>query len=257
LLHSYALKAFLQEELYAVIVSNDFQTQYTFKSALTCAEIIPVYRVKSSFPIIYRCAIAKQVTAKAEEFARRLVEKLRENQLFSVEILRSPWLDFRLSDRALASWLDDLLKLSPPPLPNLATSGFNLSQYTHARCLSLLYSASRDGLIALQPSPKSLSWQWCAPSSIPWQSCWQHPAEIALIVELVDLCDRARGDRVRSWQKQALNLSQKILDCDRACRIRGQPLEISRARLGLIAVAQRILGWILQEKLMVIPWLEC
>ena len=224
-------------------------------------EKIPVYRLKSNFPIIYRCAIAQQVSENAEELAGKIVERLSENGLFSVEIRRSPWIDFRWRDRALASIFNNLLNLHFIQLQNCSASGFNLWQYAHARCLSVLYSASRGGLIALHPSEKCQYWQWCEPTVIHWlkASQWrlQHPAETALIAEIIDLCDRETIQTARNWEKQALNLGQKILACDRACRIWGQPLDLARARLGLIAVAQRLLGWLLQEKLTIIPWVEC
>lgn len=226
---------------------------------------IPIYRLKSDYPIVYRCAIAKQVTGNAEEFASNIVDKFRRDRRFFVEITRSPWIDFYWHDRALVNWLHDAIHRPSLSLQNCTVSGCNLYQYTHARCLSLLYSASRQGLIVLHPSAKCLDWQWNEPKIIPWLDSssaslrlrWQHPTETALIAAAIDLCDREVTQQTTNWEKQALRLSEKILACDRACRIWGQPLDLARARLGAIAIAQRILSWILQEKLMVIPWLEC
>lgn len=245
---------------------DEFATQYSGTQTRIDRSKIPVYRLGMNSPIVYRCAIAKQIPKNPEGFAGRIVETFRDNEfrdndLFSVEIARSPWIDFRLSDRALATWLNDFIPMPLSPPKNNASSRIDLCQYAHARCLSLLYSASRAGLITLHPPEKCWHWQWTAPQTIPWlassQLCLQQPAETALIAAFIDLCDRAAADRVRNWETQALNLSHKILAGDRACQIWGQPLDLARARLALVAVAQRILCWILQEKLMTIPWLEC
>ncbi|MEM9542087.1 MAG: hypothetical protein AAGA60_21645 [Cyanobacteria bacterium P01_E01_bin.42] len=257
---SHSLKATLQRELFALIQADEFKNVH----GVAPGEI-PVYRLKSNDPIVYRCAIAKQVSGNAEEFAHKIVGKFGQNGGFSATITRSPWLDFRLSDRALVTWLHEIIHLHSLPIENCAASDWNLYQYAHARCLSLLYSASRQGLIVLYPSEKCLHWQWYEPKIIPWldseasisQLRGQHSTENALIAAAIDLCDRAISQQKTDWEKQALQLSQKILACDRACRIWGQPLDLAIARLGRIAVAQRILSWILQEKLMIIPWLEC
>lgn len=250
----------MQRQLLALIQSDEFKDMGSFAT-----RDIPVYRLKSDYPIVYRCAIAQQISGNAEDFARKIVERFRQDPRFSVEIARSPWIDFRLSNRALANWLHDAIRIQSLSLQNCTASGCNLSQYTHARCLSLLYSASRQGLIVLHPWEKDLNWQWCEPKTIPWLDFssdfsslrWQHPTETALIAGAIDLCDREVTRQTTDWKKQALRFSERILACDRACRIWGQPLDLARGRLGSIAIAQRILSWILQEKLMVIPWLEC
>lgn len=265
MLHSSSPKAILQENLKGLILLDDLKTQYSDRYSDKSASQIPLYRVKSPSSIIYRCPIALQFPDRAVEFAHkiveRFVEKFGDRHRFSVEIVRSPWIDFRLGDRALADWLQELLR-KPLSLPQKNTpSQIDLCQYVHARCLSLLYSAARDQLITLYPLQKCLNWQWQEPQSIPWlessQLRLQHPTESALIAELVDIGDRTIGKKAENWHKLALQLGDRFLACDRACRIWGQPVELARARLALVAVVQRVLHWILQEKLRVIPWLEC
>ena len=158
------LRQLLQQQLLKSVLS------------LTMAEI-PLYRLKNTSKIVYRSAITLQSSGDrlcpnlSQLIQVLLTESVINQPLldFQISVVSPGLIDFRLSDRALGVWLQQLPQFSfsasfcqPPPSFNR----FPL-QYVHARCCSLLHLAHRQGLIVLKDL-SSAGWQWYAPESIPF-----------------------------------------------------------------------------------------
>ncbi|MGH2412623.1 MAG: DALR anticodon-binding domain-containing protein [Microcystaceae cyanobacterium] len=246
------------------------------------SEAIPLNRLKHETTIIYRCAIAFRVarrqTISPAEIAKQFVTHLttvssavsNQPQLdFTVRIVEPGWIDFNLSDRALAVWLQQLLEFPIPnsqfPIPN---SQFPIPyclfpiQYAHARCCSLLRLGHRESLIQLHdPNFSQPIGQWLNPNPIPWFSPslesgnfqLVHPTEKQLIFQLLAVVDRLEDARAVPGFQLAAGLSQAFSNFERSCRICGEVKqktpELSQARLGLIAITQLLLRSLLQKQI--------
>lgn len=179
---------------------------------------------------------------------------------FQVEVVFPGWLEFRLTDHSLAAWLQNLInadfvKLANKPLKNTYYC-FSV-QYAHARCCSLLALAHQQGLIILKDG------QLLEPYPIPWlqdeseaiaqskQLCLVHPAEKRLIALVLDILEAGENLEQRRGLKLALALSQAWEEFFKHCRIWGevktQTPKLAQARLGLVAVTQKLLQMLLQD----------
>ncbi|MDJ0726078.1 MAG: DALR anticodon-binding domain-containing protein [Prochloraceae cyanobacterium] len=220
---------------------------------------IPLYRLKNSSRVIYRCAIAlslaKNTNLPATEIAIALVNSLPRNspigsqsQLdFSIRVSNEGWIDFYLSDRSLCFWLQSLLqatasslpKFPDPSLPPCSENVFPI-QYAHARCCSLLRLAREEGSIEIEFNDSEKLFV-------------VHPAEQNSIDRLLELADVKASDRPQDWYKLAARLTQTFLELHRQCPIweRTNPnfLRSAKVRLGLIQVTQYFLNWLLIEKI--------
>ncbi len=296
-LNNLSIKRVLQEQLFKAIQGSDRETITKRDPSLKLtAETIPLYRLqdKDSIGILYRCAIAFPLASannlSREAIAIELVNVLtnslsasysEDRQLldFTVKAVEPGWIDFYLSDGALAVWLQNLPLLWRYGAEERGSRGegeqgksgdkkdLNVFpiQYACARCCSLLRLGHRSGLIKLNNLDLNCSlWQWLEPLPIPWfnphpqQRHFQlvHPAEKHLIAQLFNLADTPLDSQKVDWVKQGMLLSQAMLDFDRSCRIWGevssQTPDLARARLGLISVTQFVLQWLLKEQLDVV-----
>ena len=264
-------------------------------------EKIPLCRLKKGAGTVYRCALALRLanimklspqaianqlvdflTAfNSQESDRAIAEALGDRPLldFTVELVNSGWIDFHLSDRALALWLQQL-----PLSETFARRGreggtkekfsqidgndFPI-QYAHARCCSLMRLAHQQGIIRLNNLDlNSSNWQWLEPNPIPWFNSDSeprnfqlvHPAEQHLIAHLLEIVDALESAKQQDWVKLATLLSQAMLDFYGNCRIWGevnrQTPNLARARLGLIAVTQFLLRCLLQDQIGILAPLE-
>ncbi|MGF1482723.1 MAG: hypothetical protein ACFB4I_25155 [Cyanophyceae cyanobacterium] len=255
------------------------------KDLLSSAADVPMHRLNTPAEIIYRSAIALKIAGKhsPQLVARQLAEILPEvhvsvvqtQPLLAIKMKMAPggWLDFPISDRALALWLQQLPQLfNTPPLtgPWLTSTAFFGLQYAHARCCSLLRLGHEQGLITLNCSCQA-EWRWLKPKPIPWLSpnfLLAQPAERHLIAQLLKVTDTSYSNRAQTHSlnvppelppaaalsrlKLAQHLSQSVLQFERCCRIFGdiqteQP-RLSQARLGLLAIAQFFLQNLLQKQ---------
>ncbi|HEY9832901.1 MAG TPA: DALR anticodon-binding domain-containing protein [Stenomitos sp.] len=243
--NSVAIKPVLQQQILASIAlfgSSFVTNEFSEKFKIT-VETIPVHRLSDHRGIIYRSAIALKLAPiwqlPALDIAHQLAQSMatsiqntgnvntgsweqpvitRQNfqeqssiprQVcvdFSIEVFSPGWIQFRLSDCGLATWLQQLIQTSPvlphggqesegknqlswsatgykplsSPRPqmseqsqqaeraNPAHSLFKV-QYAHARCCSLLRLAHRQSLIQLSDLDSiTLNWEWVEPSPIPW-----------------------------------------------------------------------------------------
>ncbi len=186
------------------------------------------------------------------------------NQDLQISISGAGWLEFVLGDRFLKMWLQELPQMDFPDCSSpllISDIPFQL-HYTHARCCSLLRSGHRDRLIQLHSLDfQQLHWQWQAPQPIPFNCLsWRLKEEKKLIRQLITIVDEIYDRSKLHWLKLATNFSEVILEFERNCRIWGEikqhnPL-LAQARLGLIALSQYYLRWILAQKLGVFPPVE-
>jgi hypothetical protein len=259
-----SMQKLLRQKLYAVIISlqePNKKISYSNKLLLNfTASEIAIGRLK--FQLGYRCAIALQLSRQLDLSSLSLAKQLVSNLSavcpgFTILVQESGWIEFRVSDRALAIWLQQISQTIRSPkqrsLKEILPGLFTL-QYAHARCCSLLRLGEREGLIQLNETL-----QWKHPHLIPWLDKDEafrliHPTEIYLIGQIFEVID-ALACQKTDWNKLATRLSEAVLDCDRDCRIWGDIrrdyLELSQARLGLYAIAQLLLQELLEEKLQV------
>lgn len=258
---------------------------------------LSLHRVKDNLRVLYSSAIALELSqaknTPAQEIATAIATLIRQtsssldlaNELnFIVQVVPPGLIHLELTELAIAAWLQSLV-YAPPWFSRETTQGsvfihhspltithlFDV-QYAHARCCSLLRLAQREGLINLRQLhfvPHPAFWLIVTPDPIPWVNfeqnfCLTHPAESALIAQLVHLLDDlfcpSPSRRLTDWEKAALNLSQAFQTFYSYCRIWGevkvQTLKLSQARLGLVHITQSVLRLLLQDVLNVCAPLE-
>ena len=242
-------------------------------------ETVPLQRCSHDTDILYSCAIALKLAPvwqlEALEIANQLVTALGENFYdsalgiylnFSMEVVSSGWIYFRLQEQSLATWLQYSMVQGEKRRRDgeigevtADTDNFFPMQYAHARCCSLLRLAHRQGLI-------QLSYADCTTQfPTPWlkepqgvdgevlQLRLVHPAERRLIAQIVDVQDALCNHSQLQLVKLARDLSQAFEEFYSNCRIWGevksQTPKLAQARLGLVAVTQILLRSLLQEHL--------
>ncbi|NEP01605.1 MAG: hypothetical protein F6K58_23705 [Symploca sp. SIO2E9] len=238
---SAGIKQLLQQQLLIAINSSgmDISLADLSSNAQLRQQLIPLYRLSNQIGVIYRCASALKLAAKlqlrAVELANQLMISFPNNNYnsasvkcleLSVEVESSGWINFKLSDWALAIWLQDLMER--PSLEEYGSKGIlvkgkegssiganpcipqyldnwdpNTSfqlQYLHARCCSLLRLAHQQGLITLKKFDfKTPQLQIIEPNPIPWLQENQVSGTEALRLRLTDSTEQ--------------NLIGLILDC--------------------------------------------
>lgn len=260
-------------------------------------QMIPLYRLSNQTSVVYRCAIALKLAAKLQlkpiELANQLMisfPTINSNRdsikclKFTVEVESSGWINFRLSDWALATWLQDLIEkpsvevykskevfvqkiegnsigtslLVPPHLESCDSNIFFPLQYLHARCCSLLGLAHRQGLIKIKKIDyKTPKLNIIEPDPIPWLQDKQgsdtkhlrlrltHSAEQNLIDQILDGWDEIGDQNQLALLKRSSTLSLTFEQFYSECRIWG---EIKTHNLGL---AQGRLGLLAVTQILV------
>jgi hypothetical protein len=362
--NSVAIKSVLQQQILASIAlfSSSFVTNEFSEKFKITVETIPVYRLSDDRGVMYRCAIALKLAPLWQlaplDIAHQLAEcmAIREQNTveteagnwgqqaissqdfnppfpipsqvcldFSVEVFSPGWIQFRLSDRGLAAWLQQLIEipaflshgelgsgagahtrtgervswgkslrsLTPtgyehPYSPdaeipeqsqrteraNKAHSLFGV-QYAHARCCSLLRLAHRQSLINLSDLDSitpNWEWEWVEPNPIPWlygdpqMECepirlrLEHPAERELIAHFLDGIEPLTPPTPARAIELAKALSYGFEKFYSVCRIWGEVKtetpQLAQARLGLVAITQKLLRSLLQDQLNVTAPIE-
>lgn len=213
----------------------------------------------------------------------KIAEKFRSHLPLTPEIswqsqvLPSGIINFSLSNRSLADWLEnlrlDFLRLNSPKgqitidgSPKLNPAQKNPDyfplQYTHARCCSLLRLAAAEGLVHLQGQGKIAE-----TPKIPWldrHNTWQlvTPQAQQLINQLVNLVDEfdintseepSSPTQRKKRQKLSTKISLSFEEFYRYNRIFGaecrENFPLAQARLGLVALTQGGLQKLLEEYL--------
>ncbi len=247
-------------------------------------ESVPLRRFSEESCMLYRSAIAFQLAPllqlSALDIANQLMTCLPTTSQyttgqicldFSVEVVFPGWINFRLSDQGLATWLQHLstefkVVSSDDKQQNQSSENFFPIQYAHARCCSLLRLAHRQGLIQLSDVDfKTGGWRLVEPNPIPWLNDDQeadirlmtlrlvHPAERNLIALLLDVGDEMGTQSQLHGVKLAKGLSNGFEKFYSSCRIWGEVKtetpKLAQARLGLVAVTQVLLRSLLQDQL--------
>lgn len=224
---------------------------------------LPITRSRDPRQVGYRSAIALQLAPQLArsplQLAREIVAQLPETSDFTVMVSPPAWIDCQLTDLGWAQWLQHWthcpieapaeVSISLPPL-----DGFPL-QYAHARCCALLRLSDSEGLIVLHSSQTDV--EIIAPDPLPWLDDipslrLQHPAEQALMCQLVAVVDALEDPASPNLGKLAMTLNAAFEGFHSQCRIFGdvktanQPLAIARS--GLVGVAQKVLKCLLDRK---------
>lgn len=251
---------------------QDSQSLPEFTEYLRQFKAISARRIRNNTVMGYRSAIALQLSAKhsdaVQEIAQSLVAMAMQQQSeWEFQAIEGGWIEGRLGDRALADWLQYSLddeSISNPlekgetPL----TAELFPIQYAHARCCSLLQMAHRSRIIELVNPDAVPPGRWRKPQRIfeDFSTNLQHSAEWELLGQIWDVLDRLAIAPEASQLKSARRLSEAWLQFERCCRIwgevqRNQP-QLAQMRLGLVAIAQKLLWRLLREHLDAIPQCE-
>ena len=225
----------------------------------------------------YSCPIALALASDCElsplVIARSLQDILivnanhnhsQSNLQFMLEVTKSGWLNFYLSEQAINLWLEQLSTTaslaSTTTVANYALahtpSNLFFVQYAHARCCSLLRLGAKAKLIALVDDNRDCRLAIEQPSTIAWWSTQVNvdhsSAEYSILLELLTVVDADREPNC-DWVKLAFGLSQALTEFVADCRFLGAAKRENPQRaiafLGLIALAQYWLQRILLEKL--------
>jgi hypothetical protein len=227
----------------------------------------PVKWIGQGSRIIYGSAIALHTTqpeqaiplaeAIAAQFHPLIVQTAswsdRLAQEWSIFPVPPGLLQFHLSDRGTALWLQAVVDWQPPPPSRSTVSAppdvrFQL-QATHARCCILLRQAHQAGLIGLKSehSPPEI----LDPHPFPWANPTlklQHSTEQSLLESLLTTLDTLPVPKAPL--KQAIALSQYFHNFHATCRLfdetrRSDPALV-QARLGLTFATQKVLKFLLE-----------
>lgn len=265
-------------------LSADTKPSSSSRAAKVSQQKIPLEQVKKkTFAVAYKSPIALKLAAqsgKCAELALQIAERFHQPSSllwrndsvtaaailseFVVKVTKQGWLEFALSDRGLATWLQCLLQ---NPLPTnhrqqIATvtlsekdhSKLLISQYVHARCCSLLRLASDARLIRVKEPASPEQTSFC--DSVVWLTgegdfYLSHSTEQALIFETIATLDwfyePCQPHDIHAHLKMMFRLSQAFQAFDRACRILGESPQRSQAKLGLVMTTQKLLRSLLQE----------
>jgi hypothetical protein len=171
-------------------------------------------------------------------------------------LIEPGWLEFTLSDRSLALWLQNW-ETSPFPIQNAASISVNhhhlfAIEYTHSRCCALLRLGEQLGLIQLKTQPfHPHVWSLSFPNPLPWydsqsaQLRIDSTVERSLISEIITTIERVLNESEGNKIKLASVLSESFLRFESCCRIFGEVNrenpQLSQTRLGLVAITQSLL----------------
>ncbi len=123
-----SIKHLLQQQLFAVMAlpGMDLATADLPGDVELTPQTIPLHRLSDDTCIVYRCAIALKLSPlwqlPASDIANQLVasfptiSQYTAGQIyleFSVEVVFPGWINFRLSEQSLATWLQHLVQISP------------------------------------------------------------------------------------------------------------------------------------------------
>ena len=230
--------------------------------------------------IVYRCAIAFPLGNYWHLSPLTVAQNLQEFLLitnvtsttkpilgFKVRVVSPGWIDFHLSDRSLAVWLEELVDWVSQDGENRGDGGDRgdenlfVIQYAHARCCSLLRLGHQEKLIKIKYNysvweiVKPIKFAWVDTKDIFW---FKHPTEKSLLIQLLIVVEELITNSQKvNWVKLAGNLSEAFLDFWAECRIYGEVNQktpkLAQARLGLVALVQYFLYRILRDKLDVSP----
>ena len=256
------------------LIQNQLFDLTAFESTLV-PEDIPVYRLKHPTAVIYRTSMLRKFGPKIKN---DLVNKLsqetvislpRQDLTYKLTASNDDYIDFHFTFDALTQWLRHLslaLAMSQvvqPATPKPESPDLFICQYSHARCCSILRLAGREGLIPffdcldINRQAEQVNYLLLLAFNHFETFLLLDSYEKSLALEMLSAVDSFGSQRATQWQMIALNLCQTFLGFERYCRIFGQVKrenpKLAQSRLWLMALFQRLLQKLLQEKLGIIP----
>ncbi len=251
----------------ALSLLDSLESQRILNSSNPVPNPPPIKWIGQGSHIIYGSAIAlhtaqsNQAILLAEAIAAQFHQSIVQTASWS-DRLAQEWtifpvppglLQFHLSDRGTALWLQTVVDWQPlPPLQSTVSAPPDVVfqiQATHARCCTLLRQAHHAGLIRLKSqhaAPELLD-----PHPLPWTTPplrLQHPTEQSLLESLLTTLDTLPVPKAPL--KYAIALSQRFHDFHTTCRLfdetrRSDPALV-QARLGLTLATQKVLKFLLE-----------
>lgn len=204
--------------------------------------------------IIYKSSLCLQLAKSYQESSLFLAQKIANifnqsdtKQDILVKVSGNGWLEFIIGDRLLNLWLNNVNKTNFLELnkhsikTDKSQVNFN-NYYINSRCCSILKSAHLQNIITLNNVDFNLNqWYIEKPIIIEYDIVnLSGSYEEKLIKELVIITEKIVKNKL-NCQTSLNSLGKIILDVECYCRIWGEirvkNLEISLARLGLIAIA--------------------
>lgn len=283
LLTSLSMGALLKQKLLKAAQELDILPKDTeFKQ-------LPLYRLKNTTKIVYRCSLplklAGELSLSPQQIAANLLAQLmvadslalpsRANiqARLALKLSNRGWIDCYLSDLSVSIWLEQFPKLFfPVSSPHLSASHrLNLFpiQYTHARCCALLRLGVDSGLIKFPIQDfHLLGWSWIAPTPIPWLKYSEqgkslfalHSSEYSLISQIIAVIDDLETISPAHLPQLVRRLCYYFWEFEKYCQIlreiQENSLELSQARLGLVAITKTLLCYFLQTGFQVVPMSE-
>lgn len=246
--HDYlGFAAQLQQKLHRAI-EGVWRQELIEVSQVQDARPIPLRRISCHRGLVYHSAVARSLAARLGivpgEIALTLLQSLELEGVYRGWVLEEGWLSFEVVDEAIALWLQECLTI--PDLPQQAKMEAFPIHYLHRRCGHWLRLGREQGFFILG---EPIRWSALSPREHFWSGL--HPQEQQLIGAIVDLVD-AREREFHRWEKAAWRLSEAAIAFHRSCRIWGETArenpDLTRARLGLIAITERLLGALLQPR---------
>jgi arginyl-tRNA synthetase len=206
---------------------------------------------------------------------------------FFIELANDGWIYFHLNNSSIAVWLQHLIEFPETLFRHFRIAeaknielkpsfSFFPLQYTHARCCSLLRLGEQEGLIKISSDSHQGKFYIVEPKPIPWVNSgliakvFGNPTpalllnreiefcSLHLIKQLLDLLDEISTTNLIPPQKAAsrllkltISLSEAMINFDRSYPILGQAKthpQLAQARLGLVAVTQYLLEFMLRDR---------
>lgn len=277
----------MQEAIDLYIVTLKLAPGSTASGINVTPLVISMYRKENYTRLLYRCAIALKLAsifsinamalaANLADFWRQVFQesKLQVEMDFTIRVVPPGLIDFHLTDRGTAAWLQYLISLPAEfyssvvsreegesnCAPQHRSSSKNFPQnlfsvqYAHARCCSLLRLGHQEGAIALSNDTTAQTGQVVTPMPIPWldgegRLHSTHRAETQLIAQILEMLDELGS----SAQPDEVKLARAMENFHRRVRIfdevKIQKPQLAQARLGLVAIARLLLRSLLENRL--------
>ncbi|KAM3106372.1 DALR anticodon-binding domain-containing protein [Phormidesmis sp. 146-20] len=251
-----------KEDVVVAKASSPQRQNNSSYSSKLCAAQIPLRQVRNATSLTeYQSAIALKLASGSLRTALPLAYQVAKNftqfdapqteestvfqdilREFTVRVTALGYLEFVLSDRGFAIWLQFLIE-KPPRIPLISADKLPsdestfLCQYSHARCVTLIRLAKEAG-IELDRSNRTQS-----------KPDLSEPADrdlIFLIISVLDdLYDASMTQSSQTVFKGTIALAQAFQRFYKVCQL----VNLSPRRLSLVMVTQRLLRSLLQEGL--------
>jgi Arginyl tRNA synthetase N terminal domain len=246
-----SLSTIIKNKLIDLITKKKKQLQY-FTDFLKVDFSIDLS--KNEDKIIYKSSLCLRLAKICQKSPLFLAQNIADifnqydtQQDIFVLVSGNGWLEFIIGDRLLNLWLNKVNKSNFLEVNKLATKldksqvNFN-NYYINSRCCSILKSAHLQNIITLNNVDFNLNqWYIEKPVKIRYEIInLSGSYEQKLIKELIIITEKIVKNKL-NCQTSLNSLGKIILEVEFYCRIWGEirvkNLEISIARLGLIAVA--------------------